>query len=105
MTDLEVIGAKVLEALARGREQRLAKRRARALELRELVERAARLDRAAGKPDRGRAGRVARRLQLTGVALSERWVREILSELTDTGAASSSASVVSSPQVQPVRQP
>lgn len=78
MSDPTAIGARVLAVLAAGRAQRLEARRRRADELRELVLRAARLDRAAGRPDRGRAGRIARRLELGGVEITERWVAKIL---------------------------
>ena len=82
------VGVRVLAVLARGREQRLAERRQRADELRDLVERAARLDRAAGRPDRGRAARVARRLQLDGIPITERWVLTIIQNCGADSSAS-----------------
>jgi hypothetical protein len=74
------IGARVLANLARGRELNLARRQQRAAELRELVLRAERLDRASGQPTWGRRGRIARRLKRDGVSVSARWVAGILLE-------------------------
>ena len=78
MSDPAEVGRVVLATLAAGRALRLERRRARAEELRDLVLLAERLDRFAGKPRRGQAGRIARRLQLRGVRITERWVRAIL---------------------------
>lgn len=82
------VGRRVLEALAAGRARQLAARRLQAAELRDLVERAARIDRAEGKPERGRAGRITRRLTLAGVPITERWTRKIISELLSDSSAS-----------------
>jgi hypothetical protein len=78
------VGARVLAGAAKGRATWHAEQQARALERRELVLRAARLDRAAGRPDRGRSVRVARRLHREGVEVTPRRVLQILSE-TDCG--------------------
>ena len=78
MADPAEVGQRVLAVLATGRQRQLERRRQRAAELRDLVLRAARLDRAAGNPARGQAGRIVQRLAREGVSVSERWVREII---------------------------
>jgi hypothetical protein len=81
--DPAAVGARVLAGAAKGRARRLAEQQARAAERRELVLRADRLDRAAEHPDRGRPGRIARRLCRDGVEITERRVLQILSETQD----------------------
>lgn len=78
MTDPAEVGRCVLATLAAGRALELERRRSRAAEIHNLVLRAERLDRAAGRPPRGQAGRIARRLQLEGVEVSERRVLQII---------------------------
>lgn len=91
-TDPAAVGTRVLAALARGRDRQLERRRQRAADLREFVLRAARLDRASGRPERGRAGRVARCLARNGIAVSEKWVGEIIRNCgADTSAKRASA--------------
>jgi hypothetical protein len=87
MNDPADIGRRVLEALARGRALQLERRQRRAVELADLVFRAARLDRAAGRPERGRPVRIARRLQLDGWPVSERWVRSLIRNRGSDSAA------------------
>ena len=72
------IGERVLANLARGRELNLVRRQQRAAELRELVLRAERLDRASNQPAWGRNGRIARRLNRDGVTVTARWVGRLL---------------------------
>ncbi len=75
MTDPAETGRRVLEALAGGRALAIERARERSALLAKLVAAAACRDCAAGKPSRGRAGRVARLLR--GLA-SERHVKRIL---------------------------
>lgn len=76
--DPTTVGTVVLANLAEGRAVRREQQQRRAAALRELIQRAARLDRADTKPDRGRAGRISRRLRRDGIDVSERWVRKII---------------------------
>ena len=70
---------RILATLADGRRRGLERRRERSAELRDRVVRLARLDEfVAGQPDRGRAGRVARELALSGESVSESWVGKII---------------------------
>lgn len=82
MADAKDVGARVLAGSRRGLEVQLMERRRRADELVDLVRRAAALDRLnfADKP-RGRPGRIARRLARDGVAVTERHIRRILSDM------------------------
>lgn len=80
--DPATVGARVLAGLERGRQRAIATQRARADHLAELVQRAERLDRAAGLPERGRAGRVARRLRRACIEVSDRHIRRILDSLS-----------------------
>lgn len=97
-TDPAELGARILAGLERGRRVALEMQKRRAEELAELVLRAERLDRAAGRPDRGRAGRIVRRLHREGVEVSERHARRILDRLSGM-----SDSLASTPGKSPTR--
>jgi hypothetical protein len=89
MSDPTDVGARVLHGLNKGRELAIKRARddARERDLMGLVQRAALLDRSANRPDRGRAGRIARRLQATGCAISERHVRRLLDGLNSVSGS------------------
>lgn len=70
------VGARVLKALAAGREKANRESKARAQQLAGTVFDLAHADQLAGKPERGRAGRIARK---TGI--SERHINRILATL------------------------
>lgn len=74
-----IVGRKVLDGLAKARRKALENTRERVAQKQLLVVIAANADRAAGKPTRGRAGRIARKL---GGAISERHVKRILDGLS-----------------------
>ena len=69
----------VLAGLAKGRQRAIARAKARAAETQLLVIIAANADRDAGRPLRGRAGRIRRKLH---DAISERHVKRILDRLS-----------------------
>ncbi|MEO7863737.1 MAG: hypothetical protein ABIU05_25555 [Nitrospirales bacterium] len=73
------IGRRVLAALDRGRALAIQQAQARAEGKRLMVVIAANADRAAGKPERGLAGRISRKLH---GAISERQTKRILDELS-----------------------
>lgn len=73
--DPEKVGRAVLEALAKGRKRGRAIRAERAKALSDLIVAEARRDRDAGRPARGRAGRLHRRLRAIA---SERHIRRVL---------------------------
>ena len=73
-----LIGRKVLAGLDRGRTLAIQQAKARAAGKRLMVVIAANADRAAGKPERGLAGRISRKLH---GAISERHVKRILATL------------------------
>lgn len=79
--DPAVVGARVLAGFEQGRRQAHELQRQRAAHLAELVLRAERLDRAAGRPVRGRSVRIGRRLRRDGIAVSDRHVRRIMDRL------------------------
>lgn len=73
------VGHKVLAGLAKGRAIAIRQGQERAAAKRLTVVIVANADRAAGKPSRGLAGRVSRKLQ---GAISERHVKRILARLS-----------------------
>jgi len=77
MTDAEAIGRKVIAALDVGRRIAIEASQQRSAGLRRVIAQLAADDAARGKPARGRAGRIARKLD--GLS-SERRVLQILSE-------------------------
>ena len=74
-----LVGQKVLAGLSKGRQRAIAQAKERAAFHVAHVAIHANADVAAGKPERGRAGRIARRL---GGTLSERHVKRILDGLS-----------------------
>lgn len=80
--DPATVGARVLEALARGREKAVAAAQARGATTARAVRRALDVDVLEGHGERGRAGRIARRLKRGGVKITERGVRKILERLS-----------------------
>jgi hypothetical protein len=78
VSDPSDLGTRVLVALERGRRAAIAKSRKRAAQLERAVREELDRDILSGKPARGRAGRIERRLQ--GV-VTERHVRRILDSL------------------------
>ena len=94
MSDPTAIGLRVLAILEEGRQRHLARRQARAVELRELVLRVDRLDRAEGRAARGRAGRIVRRLARAGVTVSERHVLKIIRSHRADSSAMCNAAVI-----------
>lgn len=74
-----VVGLKVLDGLAKGRQQAIAQAKERAAFHVAKVVIHTNADVAAGKPERGRAGRISRKL---GGILSERQVKRILDTLS-----------------------
>ena len=80
--DPATVGVVVLANLARGRERAVAAARERGAITARAVRRALDVDVLEGRGERGRAGRIARRLQRGGVTISERGVRKILERLS-----------------------
>ena len=76
------VGARVLAALAEGRRKAHADAQERSAPLAGLVADLADADLLAGKPDRGRPGRVARKLRGLGVKVSRRHVQRILDKFS-----------------------
>lgn len=74
-----IIGRKVLEGLDKGRQRAIAQSKERAAFHVAKVVIHSNADFASGKPERGRAGRIARKL---GGMLSERQVKRILDRLS-----------------------
>lgn len=81
-TDPATVGARVLAGLEAGRQAAIAKAQARAAVTAREVRRALDVDVLEGRPERGRAGRIARRLHRDGLRISERGVRKILERLS-----------------------
>lgn len=80
--DPATVGLRVLASLARGREKAVAGAQARGAVTVRAVRRALDVDVLQGHGERGRAGRVQRRLWREGVNVSERQVRKILERLS-----------------------
>lgn len=78
-TRAATIGLAVLAGLAKGRQRAIQQAKARAAHHLAVILPLALADRAKGRPERGRAGRIARQL---GGALSERHVKRILDTLS-----------------------
>jgi hypothetical protein len=62
MRDAAAVGRRVIEAFDRGRAIAIEQKQRRAAVVRDMVAREAELDARAGRPPRGRARRIARRL-------------------------------------------
>ncbi len=79
MTDPYATGRRVLEALAEGRRIAIQQRKAQAADNERLVRLELDRDILAGHPERGRPGRISRRLR---GRIGERGVRKILERLS-----------------------
>ena len=75
MTQATTVGRTILAAFARGRAKAIQQAKARSAPLLAQIAYLALVDQAAGRPLRGRAGRISRRL---GGKPKERWVRKII---------------------------
>ena len=80
--DPATVGERVLAGLAKGRRRAIEDAQARGAITRRAVRRALDVDVLEGRSERGRAGRIARRLRRQGVGISERHVRRILDTLS-----------------------
>ena len=80
-----LVGRKVLAGLDRGRQIAIQQAQARAAEKRIMIVIAANADHAAGKPERGLAGRISRKLH---GAISERHAKRILDALSSASGSS-----------------
>jgi hypothetical protein len=80
--DPAAVGVRVLAALEAGRREGIARAQARAAALAVAVRRELDSDILAGHAERGRAGRISRRLAREGVTVTERGARKILERLS-----------------------
>ena len=78
MIDPAEIGRRVLANLDAGRARQHEQQRAQAALLEQAVLRAELLDRTEGRAERGRAGRIARRLARGGTVVTDRRVLQII---------------------------
>ena len=80
--DPAAVGRRVLASLSKGRLKAIEMNQARSRERANLLLPLATADVLAGRPPRGRAGRLARQLRREGNTLSERQVKRILDRLS-----------------------
>lgn len=76
-----LLGRKVLAGLAKGRQRAIEMNQARAKARASVILTLAAADVVAGRPTRGRAGRLSRQLKRAGTGLSERHVKRLLDRL------------------------
>jgi len=88
----EELGLRVLAGLTAGREKAIRRAQTRAGALAALVLDLAHADMLAGRPARGRAGRVRRKLSALGRTTSERHVKRILDGLSSVSDSTRSNS-------------
>lgn len=77
-----LVGQQVLAGLDKGRQRAIEAAQARSRERASLILTMAAADIVAGKPKRGRSGRIARKLARSGEHLSESQVRRLLRRLS-----------------------
>ena len=75
------VGERVLAGFDRGRRIAIEQAQRRSRETAKLIMACLQIDVAKGKPSRGRPGRIHRRLDASGVEISESQVRRILSRI------------------------
>jgi len=95
MAEAAATGRRVLAALDAGRERAIAYQRERAARYERLVRPELDLDILAGHPERGRAGRIARRL-----GISEGGCRKILHRLSSCSASVGHSAAVNSAEAR-----
>lgn len=81
MVDPAELGELVLAGLAKGRARAIEVQRQHGATTARAVRRALDVDVLEGRPPRGRAGRIGRRLRRDGISVSERQVARILAAL------------------------
>lgn len=89
MADDAQVGRRLLAVLAAGRERAIATQREHGAITIRAVRRQLDVDVLEGRSERGRAGRIARRLRRLGLTVSERHVRRILADILSSVSDSS----------------